>query len=504
MRALPSAGFYAKSVPVFGLFLFAFYLGRNVTHVTQSRYDTDQLIWIVSGIFFGWGACIWLIPASGFQETGALIPSGIALMAGLLLGPLMAAIRQPDSLFRVEHLLMTGLVYWVVFDAAQGAYDLGNVSREAVVNAFNGIALMAAAIWVGSLLVAPFQQRVAAREPLKLNARFIFFAAIACFFLGMLRVFIACRLSPGCVVSAFYAPRFANAWSTANIGNFDTILVRLQYFAYLVLPLTVALHHLEKRISWRVTGALVLGVLFLCILISTGGRRQVGMVMGASVLVWVLLNRPIKLRQLVFAGLFLLVILYVLQLMIAWRNVGFAKAFSSEPEYAQAIKTRGFLDIDKNLLFLARITDLVPEKYPHTGMQGVIFIVTAPIPRTLYPNKPVNRGFPLAYILNLRKGPGWTWTTTAVGDLYLIGGFLAIFIGGLLFGMLAGLCNRLLYPVTVRRALLFGMSAMTLFVGLRAVHDIVIASFAIFALWGITELQRWVAKPEFGQHETVG
>lgn len=475
-----------------------------MTHAIQQQHDTDHLIWTASGIFFGWVACIWFIPASGFQEAGALIPSGIALMLGLLLGPLVAVIRQPDSLFRVEHLLMVGLVYWIVFDAAQGAYDLGNVSHEAVVNAFNGIALMAAAIWTGSVLAAPLQSREATREPLKLNARFVFFAAIACFFLGMLRVFIACRLNPGCVVSAFYAPRFANAWSTANIGHFDTILLRLQYFAYLVLPLTVALHHLEKRISWRVIGTLFLGVLFLCILISTGGRRQVGMVMGSSVLVWVLLNRPVKIRQLLFAGLFLLVILYVLQLMISWRNVGFAKAFSGEPEYAHAIKTHGFLDIDKNLLFLARITDLVPEKYPYTGMQGVIFIATAPIPRTLYPNKPVNRGFPLAYILNLRKNPGWTWTTTAVGDLYLIGGFAAIFLGGLLFGVLAALCNRLLYPVTVRRALLFGVSAMTLFIGLRAVHDIVIASFAILALWGITESRRWVAKSELEQHEAVG
>lgn len=475
-----------------------------MTHAIQNRHDTNHLIWTASGIFFGWGACIWLIPASGFQEAGALIPSGIALMVGLLLGPLVAAIRQPDSLFRVEHLLMVGLVYWIVFDAAQGAYGLGNVSREAVITAFNGIALMAAAIWIGSVLTTPLQPREALHEPLKLNARFVFYAALVCFFLGMLRVFIACRLSPGCVVSAFYAPRFANAWSNANIGHFDTILVRLQYFAYLVLPLTVALHHLEKRITWRVISTFVLGLLFLCILISTGGRRQVGMVMGASVLVWILLNRPVKLRHLAFAGLFLVVVLYVLQLMIAWRNVGFAKAFNSEPEYAQAIETHGFLNIDQNLLFLTRITDLVPEKYPYTGMQGIIFIATAPIPRTLFPNKPVNRGFPLAYILKLRKGPGWTWTTTAVGDLYLIGGFLAIFLGGLLFGMLAALCNRLLYPVTVRRALLFGMSAMTLFIGLRAVHDIVIASFAILALWGITEARRWVAKSEPEQHEAVG
>lgn len=467
-------------------------------------HNLDQTILTAAGLFFGWLLALWFVPTTEFQEAGALIPSGVALSLGLAFGPTIAAIRNPDSFFRVEHILMFGLFYWVVFDAAQGAYGLPGVTREAIIDALSGITLMAAAIWIGSLLVSPLNRSLPVGPTLRLNPRFVLIAAIVCFLLGMLRVFLACRLSPVCMVSALYAPRFANAWSVADIGYFDTILVRLQYFAYLILPLTVALHHLERRFSWRVLVAGLLGLMFLSILISTGGRRQVGMVLGATALIWILLNRPISLRKLIIVAVFLALMLYLLQLMISWRNVGFAKAFNGEPEYAQAIETPGFIDIDKNLLFLTRITTLVPEQYPHTAMDGIIFIATAPVPRTVYPDKPVNRGFPMAYLLQLRVGPGWTWTASAVGDLYLIGGYLAIVFGGLLFGALASLCNRLLYPITVRRVALYGISAMTLFIGLRAIHDVVIASLAILALWGITETRNWITKSSNEQHELTG
>lgn len=451
------------------------------------------LLFPILAILVGYAAAVLLMPEIDYYQRGKLIPAGIAMSLGLLAGPIYAAVARPNTLFRLEYLLMFGLFYWVVLDAAQGAYGFVGVSRETLVSAFGAVALFAVAIWLGSFLASLRTVRLPRVASVAIDARLLFLAAMACFLLGMLRVFLACKLSPVCIASQLFLPRFESAWHTANIGNFDTLLMRLQYFGYLVLPLTAVLYHVERRITWRVVLLALLGLFFLLILVQGGGRRQVGMVLGITGIVWMLLNRPVKLRDFIVLGAIAAILLALMQFMHTWRYQGIGEAVSDDAGEVSYMLHERLIKVDKNLLFMSQIMERVPKLYPYTGMTGIEYIVTAPIPRAIYPDKPVQRGFPLARILHMRVQPSWTWTVSAVGDFYLIGGFAVIAAGGLFFGVLAGLGNRLLRgPPNIRNVMLYGVVAMTLFIGLRTVHEIIISGFAVLAVWGVLYALRMV------------
>lgn len=468
--------------------------------MNQSDHFTDSLIRSILGILFGWAGAVLLIPEIDYYQPGQLIPAGIVMSLGLLAGPVYAALTRPDSLFRLEYVLVFGLFYWVILDAAQGAYGFLGVSRATLVATFSGVALFAVTIWIGSFLMSLSPVRLSPGATDTVDVRFLFWAALACFFLGMLRVLLACKFSPLCIASQIFVPRYESAWHQANIGNFDTLLVRLKNFGYLVLPLAATLYHLERRVSWRVILLLVLGLVFLLILIQGGGRRQVGMVLGMTGLVWILLNRPARLKDFIVMAIMASVILVLMEFMHTWRYQGLGEAKLAESGEVSYMTRERLIRVDKNLLFLSHVMERVPERYPHTGVTGIEYILTAPIPRALYPGKPVHRGFPLTQILQLRVGPGWSWTVSAVGDFYLIGGFFAIACGGLFFGVLANLGSRLLRGgTTVRNVMLYSVIALTLFIGLRAVHEITITGFAVLAVWGLFYARRFLPAWALGQ-----
>lgn len=455
------------------------------------------------GLLAGWLCAVALVPNTDFYLPGGLTASGIALSVGLMFGVAVAACRNLDSILRIDHILMVGLVYWLVFDAVQGAYSLYGVSQDAIYTVFNSTALFAASVWVGSAITAQ-GIRLPNFAPQPLDTRFLFFAGLSCALLGLLRVFIACRLNPVCISSSLFVPRFASVWFNADIGHFDTILLRLQNFGYLILPLAVALHHLKKRIDWQVLLLVLLGMLFLLVVVQGGGRRQAGMVVAAAVMVWALLNRPLQPRNLLVLALAGAATLALVQLMTSWRDIGILQETTDVVVAQDFEPSKGFIKIDENLLYFARIADLVPAQYEHTGMGGIIYILTSPIPRALLPKKTISRDFPLVYILKLRKGARWSWTCSAVCDFYLIGGNIALIIGGLLYGVLAGLGNRLLLaPFTIRKVLYYGIVSLTVFIGLRAVHEIMITGFAVLALWALLFMQRFLRVPEDTPQEAL-
>ena len=86
-----------------------------------------------------------------YAPAGALFIPAMILTVGLLGVVVFSTIRTPVALFRVEHLIMIGLVYWILLDLLQVTYDLKNVGRSAVQAAFVAIALFASGVWLASL-----------------------------------------------------------------------------------------------------------------------------------------------------------------------------------------------------------------------------------------------------------------------------------------------------------------------------------------------------------------
>src|SRR5262245_62037982 len=66
------------------------------------------------------GLAVALVP-SNYASSGAMLQPALILTVGLLIAPAIAAYRSPASIFRVEHLIMVGLIYWVLLDLLQSA-----------------------------------------------------------------------------------------------------------------------------------------------------------------------------------------------------------------------------------------------------------------------------------------------------------------------------------------------------------------------------------------------
>jgi len=466
-------------------------LGDNSLDEKSSQYHS---IWPIYVILLGWMCSILILPEYKYMGATEMMPAGAVLALGLLLTVIIAVARQPDSLFRVENLVMLGIFYWVVLDAVQGAYDYWGVSRTAMVKSFCAIALFGVSVWVGSIWASTLKVKASVREFVSIDADFLFVAVLSAFLLSMLRVFIACKLDLMCIAGGLLAPRFESPWHTLDVANLDTILVHLQNLGKLIPPLTVALFYMERRFSWRVFLCLLLGIIALFIVIQSGGRRHVGMVVGASLFVWLLLLRPLKWRHLVAATAVAACLIYLMEIMVTWRNEGFSAVFEERVVYEDYSGHEPLIKVDRNLKFMAYIMDVVPERHPHTGWEGIYSILAAPIPRSILPGKPAVHAFPIRdYVSHLPQAPSWTWTCSSVCDFYLIGGFLGVSLGGFAFGVMAYFANGLLVPpVTIRKALMYGVIAMVLFISIRAVREVMRLGLGVVLLWMILLVRQFL------------
>lgn len=452
-------------------------------------------------VAIGTAFSILLVPPSDYDQQGALVPSAAALTLGLLGGPLVAAIRNRAALFRAENVLMFGLVYWLVLEVLLGRTNQYLVSYEAVAGSLLAIGLFASALWGGSIggaYVGMFATR--RRRPLSVNlagVQFLFGAAVISGLLGLARYVVGCGFSVGCLSESFYVTRFGAPWLRVDaFGDFDTLFLYSRYFGFIVVPLTAALLCQKRGVGWR--GAIALGLSLLCLLFMfrDGGRKDVGTAVGSGVLTWALLQPRFRWKQIVLAGLIGGALLFVMHWMLVWRNVGVGQALD-DPGFLQADAERPLITVDGNFNLLSDIVYFVPTVASHTGIRGILYALTLWVPVNL-PFVVRTRDIDLPGLIGLQVGPGFSWTCSAVGDLYLIGGFTAVLAGGFLFGLAASSASRrFLAAGNTNETIAYGLITMTLFLSLRALHEVFVTGFAVgaFALfvWAKAALRRHAA-----------
>jgi len=149
------------------------------------------------------------------------------------------------------------------------------------------------------------------------------------------------------------------------------------------------------------------------------------------------------------------------------------------------------LHIDDNILRLAQSVMYVPERFDYV-YHGVIWqTIVRPIPRVLWPGKPMDSGFRLYEIIN----SGASLSTTIVGEFWISWGYMALVLGGLFYGRLATLSSPLFLAQPDSMAPMFyGYMTMTLFVGYRSLVEVILFSYALFgwwfAMWMINKFRR--------------
>src|SRR5690242_15132896 len=127
-------------------------------------------------------------------EPGALFYPALVLSAGLAIGPVSAALRNPKTLLRGEALLALAPIYWLLLDLLQGVYPLDGIASDEIRQAFLAIGLFVAMVWVGAARRSWRIPNVLIRSVSQEFSVCMYFAlALACFFLGMLNFAVPCN-----------------------------------------------------------------------------------------------------------------------------------------------------------------------------------------------------------------------------------------------------------------------------------------------------------------------
>ncbi len=443
----------------------------------------DRFAWLGLGIIF---ICTILAVASISdepQKTGELRAASLWLGLGLLLVPMLRIREGLWVLLRPEHILMFGLCYWLLLDLLQGIFQLYGVSRDQIIIAITAIGVMGGGIWLGTIgrgwslprLVVNTTQSAISDSALNK-------AVWLTFILGMSLFVISSKFNIGVMFSALGEARWSAPWAQSRMGGWNSFLVHTQYFGYVLPALTVVM---AQRRSWlhpAVLMALVFSIIMVLFLSQGGGRRVTGVVIGAGLLCWLLLQPRLNLKTLTVAALITALLLIFMQQMLTYRNVGF-KVIRQDDVQTRSIE---HLHVDDNFYRLTQIVQYIPDVHPYVYHQAVVYALIRPVPRVLWPGKPLTPGYDLP---ELNGMTGVSLTTSVIGEFYASYGLLAVFIGALVMGRLARMWSRIQgLPISVSGVLTYSLGLMAMFAGLRSMQDLVIMSYGLFGWFAISYL----------------
>src|SRR5919106_1319450 len=341
-----------------------------------------------------------LIPENA-TAPGALFYPALVMSAGLAAAPFAASFRYPKAILRGESLLALAPIYWLLLDLLQGVYSMDNIGTEQIRLAFLAIGLFVGMVWLGAIRrpwkVPAIVIRSVSQE-FSLNTYFAL--AIACFFLGMLNFAVPCNFNVFEMVYYLGQERWAAPWGRGQLGGWDAFLDHLQYFGYLLPILTVVIARRGGVRNPRALACIAMSIVMALFLAQSGSRRVIGVVAGMALGLWGLDQPRLRVKHLLTSAFAIVALLLALQVMLEYRNVGLSvlvgkgEVPSGRSEKRQILEEQ-HLRVDDNFYRLCQIIQLIPESYPFVYHKYFIYVIVRPIPRVLWPGKPVDAGFDL-------------------------------------------------------------------------------------------------------------
>ena len=441
---------------------------------------------------FGTLAAILLIPRES-AEPGAMFASALSLSIGLLVVPVGSVLRDPKSILRADYLLALAPIYWLLLDLLQGVYSMEAIDHADITQGFLAVGLFVCMVWLGSLRrpwrVPKFVLKSVATD---FSPNTYFGVAILSFLIGMLKFAVPCNFDLIQMFSYAGQERWAAPWGRGQLGGWDAFLDHLEYFGYLVPVLTIIL---SRYAGWRSLRTIIcfgMSMIITLFLAQSGSRRVLGVVVGMALVLWVLSQPRVRVKQFIVSVVAVGLILLTLQIMLEYRNrglgllVGQRNASADQRAEKEAIFEEQYLRVDDNFYRLCQVIQLIPKSYPFVYHRYFFYVLVRPVPRVFWENKPIDPGFDLPSALGV---VGVSYSYSVIGEFYMSLGLLGVAIGGWFYGRIAAMANGLLLRCnTIAALLVYSIVVMALFAGIRSILDLVLVSYVVLA---------WVALSHF-------
>ncbi len=268
----------------------------------------------------------------------------------------------------------------------------------------------------------------------------IFFGAAVLNFLPMM---IAVGFNPVTWFEETLKPRFYRAWGRGQYGDLSALLHELQLLGYVLPPVAGVIFarcRQYSRFTVFLVGLIILVQLYSAF--SSGTRNVMGIQLAGLLAGYFVVHRTLSIKLVlpvvaVTGGLFLV----LAGMMLDFRNMGLKtyikegyytaeyKAF--EEEYLRQEEADSGYFVDYNLWRMSQIVGVFPDLYDYIGWNMPFVAITKPIPRALWPGKPMDLKVGLEEAIGAE---GYTVAVTWVGEAYVAGGIPWIIGVGVLIG----------------------------------------------------------------------
>jgi hypothetical protein len=438
-----------------------------------------------------------LIPHDA-QPADAMRNSAIVLTFALLLIPAVEALSLGiKPALKVRNLLLVGIVYWLMADLVQGLYPI-EATTEGIETAFLATGIFAAGLSIGGAIrVGGLPVGIRRIVRVELSDRQVLALATFCFVVGIFYFVFMADFSPSLIMEALLDKgRFAAPWARGSLGDWHSFIEQFTYFGYLLPPFAAVMYMRSRSLlSLKTIYCLLLSTCFLVFPAQSGGRTNIGATLGSALLVAVLLSRrSLRTIHVVMMLAALVAVQVAMNVILQNRGSGYGDLRVNELTFST-------IRVDDNFNRLAQTADFVPEYFPYSGLQFVVFSVVRPIPRALWPGKPVYQGFTVQEALGDEET---SLTNSVIGEAYSGYGFSLVLVMGMFFGALARWWEQTLEdPLTSGGVMLYALGGMALFGALRGFVNIVLLSYPILSLWAASVYFRYLRGRSVGRRRSA-
>jgi oligosaccharide repeat unit polymerase len=407
---------------------------RTMAPVTSSAIKRrEERLWSTVVILVGLLMTSVILPSDSAAQIFMVAAYAVGL--ALAVAILIEAGSGIRALIRVDLLLflaLYGLTLLEFLFRQAAVEDL--VAPATALNGTYAVLVAFAGIAIGRLFVPIKDSLGAGFGVADLRASSVFFVFIVATFLGYLHILLAVDFDILEAIRQMLLPRFSQSWSRGQYGDAAALLYEVGALINLIPPTAGLIFASARQYSAAQKAVVIIVLAFTAYYGFSSGTRSTFVTYILTFTGIYLISKPqLSRRHALIFGTIMVAVLFVgISLMLQFRTVGLGGLSSTE--------TSETFYIDLNIVNISRLTDKFPDIYDYLGLEIPMNALIRPIPRVLWPDKPIGLSVPIETALD--AGGGLTVSCTYVGEAYMAGGLLAVLIISLMFGAAAELWNR--------------------------------------------------------------
>jgi hypothetical protein len=330
---------------------------------------------------------------------------------------------------------------------------------------------------------------------------FLFWISFA---LGYFHMLLAVNFNPITMINDFFLPRFEVPWGRLQYGDARALLYELGATLYLVPPLAGLILG-RGRIRSAHNVILVVLALFLTLLygFSNGTRNIIFSYVVTFMVSYFYASSASKVKIIILSAIGAAILALSTIYGVRFRDVGLRNYLAGAREDRAAFEAG--LHVDYNLYVVSELMTIFPSYINYIGWDGPIWFVARPVPRALWPGKPLGANVAAE---NVVESQGASLSCTFVGESYMVAGLAGVIVTAFGIGMLARWWTKKVFSTHSDLGIvIYGSGFFAVAITMRSIYALPVAILptiflATTSYWSTRRLPKWGLLRQFQRSET--